>query len=253
MPEPGAAGGSGAPPAGGTGTTAFRRPWHRLVARVLASLNRALLASSNCYFGGGTRIVMELDEFRESVGADFLCSDRSGYRLLRNTVTGRSLGEIFTGDYELIREVRRDMYGIRTFLRVDGEPVKFEIVFEGRLSLTGTAPGLFPVDALDQTSCIAEKLLAHADRGLDDSTHARDLVDLAFMAASWPAASWNPAMEAAESAYGAVVARELDAGLSRFGNRTRRRRCVEALGVTDTRTLARGLRLLKRRLTFGCP
>ena len=140
------------------------------------------------------------------------------------------------------------MYGIRTFLRVGGEPVKFEIIFEGRLSLTGAALGLFPVAALDHTPCIAEKLLAHADRGLDDSTHARDLMDLAFMAASWPAASWNPAMEAAESAYGAVVVRELDAGLSRFGDRTRLRRCVKALGVTDTRTLARGLRLLKRRL-----
>ncbi len=249
MAERGAAGESGAPPPGAVGATAFRRPWHRLVARVLASLNRTLLASAHCYFGGGTRIVMELDEFRESVDVDFLCSDRSGYRLLRNTVTARSLGELFTGDHDLIRDVRRDMYGIRTFLRVDGEPVKFEIVFEGRLSLTGAAPGLFPVDALDQTSCIAEKLLAHADRGLDASTHARDLVDLAFMAASWPGESWGPAMEAAESAYGAVVVRELDAGLSRFGDRTRRRRCVEALGIMDKRTLARGLRVLKRRLT----
>ena len=132
------------------------------------------------------------------------------------------------------------MYGIRTFLRVDGEPVKFEIIFEGRLSLTGAAPGLFPVDALDQASCIAEKLLAHADRGLDDSTHARDLVDLAFMAACWPSESWPPALKAAEAAYGAVVVRELDAGLSRFGDRIRRRRCVDALGITDKRTLARG-------------
>ena len=33
----------------------FRRPWHRLVGRVLASLNRELLASARCYFGGGTR------------------------------------------------------------------------------------------------------------------------------------------------------------------------------------------------------
>ena len=240
--------GSGTPSSGATGPTAFRRPWHRLVARVLASLNRALLASSNCYFGGGTRIVMELDEFRESVDVDFLCSDRSGYRLLRNTVTGRSLGDIFTSDYELIREVRRDMYGIRTFLRVDGEPVKFEIIFEGHLSLTGAAPGLFPVDALDQASCIAEKLLAHADRGLDDSTHARDLVDLAFMAACWPSESWPPALQAAEAAYGAVVVRELDAGLSRFGDRIRRRRCVDALGISDKRTLARGLRVMKGRL-----
>ena len=215
---------------------------------MLASLNRTLLASANCYFGGGTRIVMELDEFRESVDVDFLCSDRSGYRLLRNTVTGRSLGEIFLGDHELIREVRRDMYGIRTFLRVDGKPVKFAVISEGRLSLNGTAIGLFPVVALDPPSCIAEKLLAHADRGLDDSTHARDLVDLAFMAACWPSASWPPALKAAEAAYGAVVVRELDAGLSRFGDRTRRRRCVDALGISDKRTLARGLRVLKGRL-----
>ena len=68
------------------------------------------------------------------------------------------------------------------------------------------------------------------------------------MAARWPPESWDPAMMAAESAYGAVVARELDAGLSRFADRTRRRRCVEALGIADTRTLARGLRTLQRRL-----
>ena len=239
---------SGTPPADATGESAFRRPWHRLVARVLASLNRELLASANCYFGGGTRIVMELDEFRESVDIDFLCSDRSGYRLLRNTVTARSLGDVFVGDHELIREVRRDMYGIRTFLRVDGEPVKFEIISEGRLSLAGAATDLFPVDALDHASCIAEKLLAHADRGLDDSTHARDLVDLAFMAARWSPESWDSAIKAADSAYGAVVARELHAGLARFADPTRRRHCVEALGIADKRTFARGLRVLRTLL-----
>jgi hypothetical protein len=235
------------PPADASGAATFRRPWHRLVARVLASLNRALLASAKCYFGGGTRIVMELDEFRESVDIDFL-SDRAGYRLLRNTVTARSLGEILAGDYELIRDVRADMYGIRTFLRVDGEPVKFKIISEGRLSLTGAATDPFPVDALDHTSCIAEKLLAHADRGQDGSTNARDLVDLAFMAECWSQECWRTAMETAESAYGGVVARELDTGLSRFADRDRRRRCVDALGITDTPTLARGLRSVRKRL-----
>ena len=170
----------GAPREAASTAVRFRRPWHRLVARVLGSPNRALLTSAMCYFGGGTRIVMELDEFRESVDIDFLCSDRTGYRLLRNAVTTRSLGDILAGDYELIRDVRADMYGIRTFLRIDEQPVKIEIISEGRLSLTGAATRLFPVDALDHTSCIAEKLLAHADRGQDDSTNARDLVDLAF-------------------------------------------------------------------------
>ncbi len=248
MPDSGRPSGpAGHTPGASRGAT-FRRPWHRLVGRVLASLNRELLASARCYFGGGTRIVMELDEFRESVDIDFLCSDRAGYRMLRTAVTARSLGEILAGDYELIRDVRTDMYGIRTFLRVDEQPVKFEIIFEARLALSGTASGLFPVEVLDRTSCIAEKLLAHADRGRDGSTHARDLVDLAFMAARWPPASWPMAMAAAESAYGAVVAQELDAGLSRFAEPAQRRRCVDALGVTDTRTLARGLRVLRALL-----
>ena len=55
-------------------------------------------------------------------------------------------------------------------------------------------------------------------------------------------------MKTAESAYGAVVARELDVGLSRFADPNRRRRCVETLGIADPRTLARGLRVLKNHL-----
>ena len=97
MPDSGNTGGFGAPPSGASEASAFRRPWHLLVARVLASLNRPLLASANCYFGGGTRIVMELDEFRESVAIDFLCSDRAGYRLLRNAVTTRPLAAARSG------------------------------------------------------------------------------------------------------------------------------------------------------------
>ena len=68
------------------------------------------------------------------------------------------------------------------------------------------------------------------------------------MAASWPAASWDPAMEATESAYGAVVTARATPASHDSGIGPARRRCVEALGVTDKRTLARGLRLLKRRL-----
>ena len=82
-----------------------------------------------------------------------------------------------------MRDVRADMYGIRTFLSVGNQPIKLEIIVEGRMPLASDTAGRFPVAILDRTSCIAEKLLAHADRGRDDSTHARDLVDLAFMAA----------------------------------------------------------------------
>ena len=39
--------------------------------------------------------------------------------------------------------------------------------------------------------------------------------------------------------------RELGEGLSRFADATRRRRCIETLSITDTRTLDRGLLALK--------
>ena len=237
----------------------FRRPWHRLVWRVLESLNGEFLAStryyfqvllpgatSRCYFGGGTRIALELGEFRESVDVDFLCSDRDGYRTPRNTIGHNTLGEIFSGDYDLIREVRADLYGIRTFLRVDERPVKFEIISEGRIPLTGATVVPFPVEVLDRTSCIAEKLLAHADRGRDESTHARDLIDLAVMVGGWSDEHVRAAMVLAESAYGATVRRELAAGLSRFDDEAHRQRCVDALSITDTHALERGLRSLRR-------
>lgn len=224
----------------------FQRPWHRLVWQVLESLNAGLLASTRCYFGGGTRIALELGEYRESVDVDFLCSDRDGYRTLRNTIRHDSLGEIFSGDCVLMREVRADLYGIRTFLRVDEQPIKFEIISEGRISLTGAAVDPFPVEVLDRTSCIAEKLLAHADRGRDESTHARDLVDLAFMAANWPEEHTRAAMVLAESAYGAAVTRDLAAGLDRFADEAHRRSSLESLSISDTLVLERGLLALRR-------
>ena len=49
MPDSRDTGDSDTPPSGATGASAFRRPWHRLVARVLECLNGPLLASANCY------------------------------------------------------------------------------------------------------------------------------------------------------------------------------------------------------------
>lgn len=133
-------------------TPNFTRPWHRLVWQVLVSLNGDLLARAGCWFGGGTRVAMELGEFRESVDVDFLCESREGYRLLRGTVTQSSLGGIFSRTFDLMRDVRADVYGIRTFLCVDGQPVKFAVVFEGRIPLVGETRSPFPVEVLGRSS-----------------------------------------------------------------------------------------------------
>ncbi len=223
----------------------FDRPRHQLVWQVLESLNESLLSSVQCYFGGGTRIVLELGEFRESVDVDFLCSDRVGYRELRSMVTQNTFGDVFSDPYELMRDIRSDRYGIRTFLLVDGQPLKFEIISEGRIPLTGTRMAAFPVDVLDHASCIAEKVLANADRGRDESTRSRDLIDLAFMAASWSNDDLIAGIAVADTIYGDAVHRELGATLDRFEDSAYRKKCIRELAVSDTRRLRRGLRTLR--------
>ncbi|MGH8649638.1 MAG: nucleotidyl transferase AbiEii/AbiGii toxin family protein, partial [Burkholderiales bacterium] len=60
----------------------------------LGALDAEFLARNECYFGGGTRIVLSLGEYRESADVDFLCASRAGYRALRSTVSETSLGRI---------------------------------------------------------------------------------------------------------------------------------------------------------------
>ncbi|RJG02238.1 nucleotidyl transferase AbiEii/AbiGii toxin family protein [Noviherbaspirillum sedimenti] len=114
----------------------FKRPHHQRVAKVLHAFNRDLLQEAECYFGGGTAIVLSLDEYRESVDIDFLCASNDGYRLLRNTVS-QDLGQLLTEPIKHLREVRADRYGIRTVLEVDGIPIKVEMVSEGRIAIEG--------------------------------------------------------------------------------------------------------------------
>lgn len=222
------------------------RDRHRVVYHVLGMLDAGYLADVECYFGGGTRIVLELEEYRESIDIDFLCASRAGYRVLRSGVTQGSLGEVFKRPVRLLREVRADMYGIRCFLDIDGQPVKFEIVAEGRIPLSGDALEAIPVAVLDRKSSIAEKLLANADRGRDQSTYSRDIIDLAFMAVAWPKQDWIDGFELADMAYGAAVRRELNACLDVIEEGSWRRRCIEALSVSNARRLSAGVRALRK-------
>lgn len=221
------------------------RPRHRNVLRVLDTLNAQFLDRAQCYFGGGTRIVLALGEYRESADVDFLCADGEGYRMLRSSVGDASLGRIAKSGLKLAREVIADRYGIRTVIEADGEKLKFEIILEGRISLSGgTADGL-PVPALDARSCCAEKFLANADRWNDESVLGRDAIDLAFMAARWGREPLRAGLEVATEAYGKVVARSAKRAATKLLEQPAwRRRCVAALSVSDTRTLLSGLRLI---------
>ncbi len=224
-----------------------RRPLHRRVLAQLARLDSAFLADCRCYFGGATRIVLELDEYRESKDIDFLCADRDGYRRLRETVSENSLGAMAKASLRLSREVRLDHYGIRTRLGEGENALKLEVIREARIELSGARRRGFPTVCLDRTSAFAEKFLANADRGLDRSTLSRDTIDLAFMIQGWGAELASAGAALARTAYGAEVDRKLRQVVDLLrDDRAYRARCVDAMAIEDTRTLAKGLDRLSK-------
>jgi hypothetical protein len=223
----------------------FTRDRHRSVATALGLLDAEFLGAAACCFAGGTRVVLELGEYRESEDMDFLCADRDGYRALRMEVSQWSLGRITKAPVRLLREVRSDRYGIRTMLDLDGQPMKFEIVFEGRIPLGLEHVGGTDVPCLDRPSCIAEKFLANADRGGDDAYWGRDVIDLAFMIDAWGIEIAKHGLEVARGAYGDVVVRAAGEAAGRLqGDAKWQQKCLERLSMKPSGRLTAGLRAL---------
>jgi hypothetical protein len=211
----------------------FKRPHHNRIQSLLTALDADFLGRNACFFGGGTAIVLALDEYRESVDIDFLCASQDGYRELRNTITNVSLGAIFARPVELAREVRADRYGIRTFLLMDGVPVKFEIVSEGRIHIDGCVDPVTGVPTLSRTDMYAEKLLANADRYNDKAVASRDIIDLAMMIGHWgriPSDAWAKARQA----YGASVDHAFQSALDLVGERAYLVQCLQKMHMDPT-------------------
>lgn len=135
----------------------FDRPHHNAIATVLHALDAHLLLRAEAWFGGGTAIVLNLGEYRESVDIHFLCASQDGYRLLREATFGGSLEKITLpgSGVAQLREVRADLYGIRTQIEVDGTRIKFEIVREARITLAGGMDIRLGVRSCRAAICIA--------------------------------------------------------------------------------------------------
>jgi len=206
----------------------FRRQHHNDVLRALRCLNGSLLLEAECYFGGGTAIVLNIDEYRESVDIDFLCASQEGYRKLRQALWGGSdLAGLLLPETELktLRDVRTDQYGIRTLIGVGNVSIKFEIVREARIQLAGKIDDRFGVPVLTRDCMYAEKLLANADRWADKAVLNRDILDLSMMISRWgqiPDGAWA----IAESAYGDTVRKAYDEAVARIRNAEWLQKCM---------------------------
>lgn len=230
----------------------FERPHHQRIERVLQSLDADKLRAHACYFGGGTAIALRFGEYRESRDIDFLVLELDQYRALRLALTGvDGLAAITRADATpLVQtgELRADQYGIRTHVTVDGQPIKFEIVLEARISLEKptAADVVGGVSTLTVLDLATSKLLANADRWADDGVFGRDLIDLAMMRPSLPLL--RKAVAKAEAAYGAAVLRDLQRAIDRMKAREGwLERCMEAMEMRDPKAVVwQRIRALKR-------
>lgn len=197
----------------------FKRPHHQRIALVLSALNGALLRENNCLFGGGTAIALRYGEYRESVDMDFLVSDVASYRNLRQLLTGANgiaaLVREGVTPLQQTRDIRADQYGIRTMLRAENQPIKFEIILEGRIELSpqSDSDAICDIPTLTPLDMATSKLLANSDRWNDDGVFNRDIIDLAMMQPSLTLLRLSVAK--AETAYGSAIRRDMDKAIER--------------------------------------
>ena len=193
-------------------------------------MNAPLLRRCQCWFGGGTAIVLDIGEYRLSKDIDFLCADVDGYREVRSAVAAQGVSALFGPEVRQEREVRTDQYGIRTVVSVAGVPLRFEIIREARIALAGGTHPVAPVPCLGPLERIAEKLLANADRGLDPATGCRDALDLGMLiqrGGPLPA----EAVAMAERAYGDDIGRRAAQVAAALGLAHQRQHAAGTLGM----------------------
>lgn len=232
----------------------FKRVHHQFIAQILCALDGSMLREANCLFGGGTVIALRYGEYRESVDIDFRVSDVQGYRSLRQKLTGplgiKAIMRDAAAPLNQIREIRSDQYGIRTMLMIAEQPIKFEIVLEGRIELekSGADDYVCGVATLTPLDMLTSKLLANSDRWNDDGVFSRDLIDLAMMTPSLP--MLRKAVAKAEQAYGQSICQDLDKAIGRLHTRHDwMDRCMKAMSMNIPKAvLWKRVRALRRVL-----
>jgi hypothetical protein len=220
----------------------FKRQHHQRIASVLEALNNQLLFENHCYFGGGTAITLLHGEFRESVDIDFLVSDLSSYRNLRQLLTGpegiNAIRKSEATDLKQQKEIRADQHGLRTTLLVDNNPIKFEIILEGRISLEmpGKSDQICGISTLTRLDMATSKLLANADRWADASVFNRDVIDLAMMSPS--SELLTTAISKAQIVYGNAITRDLNKAIDKLTTQNDwLDRCILAMGIDTPKVL----------------
>ena len=136
------------------------------------------------------------------------------------------------------REIRADQYGIRTQLLVEGQPIKFEIVLEARISLAPpeAEDEICGIATLMPLDMMASKLLANSDRWRDDGVFSRDLIDLAMMQPGRK--PLLAAIDKAATAYGPTIEQDLGKAIASMKDRHGwLERCLHAMAMNQPKAV----------------
>lgn len=188
----------------------FKIEHHKIIESALENFNADLLYEKNILFGGGTRIALDLGEFRKSVDIDFLCPNKDSYRAVRESVTSASLGALVKEDFHYVREILFTRDAVRAMFLFRGARLKLEFVCFDNYQITPVLDDKFPVPYINPESCFYTKLLANSDRCM--AHPYKDIVDILAMCDAWgdiPTSSIDGAM----SHYGQSVIRDLKRSL----------------------------------------
>jgi hypothetical protein len=222
----------------------FKRKYHQKILIVLNNLNTDFFFEIGAYFGGGTQLALQYNEYRVSKDIDFLCPVGSGYRKLRQEINAQGYDALFSSKTGLAfpRDIKADQYGIRFAVMVEDLLIKFEIIAEGRIKLGRPANYVWcPVACLNYDDACTEKLLSNADRWPDESTESRDLIDLAILRLESEFS--EKSFEKANAAY--PVNEPLVKAVKKFQTQKEyRKKCLSALQVSNWSVVIDGIDLL---------
>jgi len=156
---------------------------HQILCSALEQFNADFLLENRIAFGGGTRIALELSEYRESVDIDFLCPDKHSYRAVREQVMSNTFGSLVRRDFSYPREIMFGRDKVYTVIDFNNTLIKVEILNCDSYDLQVETGSLFPVPYLSRESCFYTKLLANADRA--KMPPYKDIIDLLMMYRCW--------------------------------------------------------------------
>lgn len=184
----------------------FKINHHIVIESALKKFNADFFFNNNILFGGGTRIALDLGEFRKSIDIDFLCPNKASYRAVRENVTNVSLGCLVKEDFDYVREISCTRDAVRAMFKFGGAILKLEFVCFDNYEISPEKNDSFPVPYLDRESCFYTKLLANSDRCM--AHPYKDIVDILAMCDQWGGIP-KLSITKAESHYGVAVVRDL--------------------------------------------